>query len=85
MITTLSSKGQVVLPRAARAKLHLVSGTKLECTIQGDSIVLTPQNVRTSSPKLVEDKLTGLVVTQSPAEIGVITNEGVRRLLLDFP
>ena len=85
MITTLSSKGQVVLPRVARAKLHLVSGTKFECTIQGDSIVLTPQNVRKSFPKLVEDELTGLVVTESPSEIGVVTNEVVRNLLLDFP
>ena len=85
MITTLSSKGQVVLPRVARAKLHLVSGTKFECTIQGDSIVLTPQNVRKSSPQLIEDKKTGLIVTQSPSEIGLVTNEMIRNLLLDFP
>ena len=85
MITTLSSKGQVVLPRLARAKLHLVSGTKFECTIQGDSIVLTPQNVRKSSPQLVKDEVSGLIVTQSPSEIGFVTNDVVRNLLLDFP
>jgi AbrB family looped-hinge helix DNA binding protein len=85
VITTLSSKGQVVLPRVARAKLHLVSGTKFECTIQGDSIVLTPQNVRKSSPQLIEDKKTGLIVTQSPSEMGLVTNEMIRNLLLDFP
>lgn len=85
MITTLSSKGQVVLPRAARAKLHLVSGTKLECTIQGDSIVLTPQNVIKSSPQLVKNEMTGLIVTQSPSEIGFVTNDVIRNLLSDFP
>ena len=73
------------MPRVARAKLHLVSGTKFECTIQGDSIVLTPQNVRKSSPQLIEDKKTGLIVTQSPSEMGLVTNEMIRNLLLDFP
>ena len=85
MITKLSSKGQVVLPRVARAKLRLVSGTKFECTIQGDSIVLTPQNVRKSSPQLITDEATGLVVTQSPSEVGVVTNDVIRNLLTDFP
>jgi AbrB family looped-hinge helix DNA binding protein len=85
VITTLSSKGQVVLPRLARAKLHLVSGTKLDCTIQGDSIVLTPRNLRKAAPKLVKDDLTGLVVTQGPPEAGIVTNDVIRNLLLDFP
>ena len=85
MITTLSSKGQVVLPSVARAKLHLVPGTKLECTIQGDSIVLTPQNVRKSSPQLIKDDVTGLIVTQGPLETGSVTNDVIRSLLSDFP
>ena len=85
MITTLSSKGQVVLPRVARAKLQLLPGTKFECTIHGDSIVLTPQNIRKSSPELITDELTGLTVTQSPSAIGVVTSELVRDLLIDFP
>jgi len=85
VIATLSSKGQVVLPRVARAKLHLVSGTKFECTIQGDSIILTPQNLRKSPPQLVEDELTGLIVTQSPPDAGFVTNETICNLLVDFP
>ena len=85
MIATLSSKGQVVLPRVARAKLHLVSGTKFECTIQGDSIVLTPQNLKKSPPQLVEDALTGLIVTQSPPDVGVVTNDEIRNFLAEFP
>lgn len=85
MIATLSSKGQIVLPRVARAKLRLVSGTKFECTIQGDSIVLTPQNRKKSPPQLLEDELTGLIVTQSPPEEGFVTNDLIRKLLVDFP
>jgi hypothetical protein len=69
----------------ARAKLHLVSGTKFECTIQGDSIVLTPQNLRKSSPQLITDDATGLIVTQSPSEKGFVTNDVIRDLLADFP
>ncbi len=38
--TTLSTKGQIVLPQAIRAQLGLVAGNELEVTIQGDTLVL---------------------------------------------
>ena len=38
--TTLSTKGQIVLPQAIRAQLGLVAGNELEVTTQGDAVVL---------------------------------------------
>ena len=41
-VTAVSSKGQVVLPKAIRDSLSLVSGTKLMVLNDGDSILLKP-------------------------------------------
>ena len=41
-ITVVSSKGQVVLPKAIRAKLNLNAGSKLMVFSDGDNILLKP-------------------------------------------
>ena len=64
MVTTLSSKGQVVLPRLVRAKLNLSPGAKLECEVQGDFIVLKPQAPRSKVHETVDDEISGLRVTK---------------------
>ena len=84
MTTTLSSKGQVVLPRQARVRLHLRPGVKFACKVQGHSIVLTPEHPVTERPRLINDPKSGLRITKSPAETK-ITNEDVRAALIDFP
>lgn len=83
--TTLSSKGQVVLPRIVRSKLHLAPGTKLLCEIQGDSVVLTPEHPRSPDKEYVADPLTGLRVTKRPEKSELVTSEMVKALLADFP
>jgi AbrB family looped-hinge helix DNA binding protein len=40
--TTVSSKGQVVIPRALREKYGLTSGTRLEVAESDRGLVLTP-------------------------------------------
>jgi len=85
MITTLSSKGQVVLPRVARAKLRLVPGAKLICKVQGDAILLTPQAPRAKVRELVTDPITGLKVTKRTAGDPVVTSDMVRAIMADFP
>lgn len=85
METTLSTKGQVVLPRAARQKLSLSAGTKFACRIANGSIVLTPKTARTGKARLRRDPLTGLVITQSAAGFAAVTSEQVRAALADFP
>jgi AbrB family looped-hinge helix DNA binding protein len=84
MTTKLSSKGQVVLPKQARMRLHLRPGVKFVCKVQGHSIVLTPEHPVSERPRLMNDPKTGLRITRSPAEMKV-TREDVRAALMDFP
>ena len=84
MIATLSSKGQVVLPKLARMRLHLRAGMKFVCKVQGDPIVLTPEHPVSDPPRLIKDPKSGLCITKSGAETRV-TSEDVRAALLDFP
>lgn len=84
MTATLSSKGQIVLPKQARSRLRLQPGAKLVCKVDGDSIVLTPENPIAEQPKLIIDSRTGLRITKSPAQTKV-TTEQVRAAMREFP
>ena len=84
MISRLSSKGQIVLPKKVRSRLHLRPGATLICEVQGGSIVLTPEATAIERPKLVTDPKTGLRITKSPDRIEV-SSEDVRAAMLDFP
>ena len=85
MTTTLSSKGQVVLPKAARDKLRLRSGAKLLCRVRGESIVLIPQGIPASEPRIVRDPKSGLLVTLAPPDHPRITSDHVHAALAGFP
>lgn len=85
MTTTLSSKGQVVLPRLVRAKLRLMPGAKLTCEVQGDSIVLKPESAPAHKTKIVVDEITGLRVTKRTIPEAIVTSDMVKALLADFP
>ena len=84
MTTSLSSKGQVVLPKQARTRLQLRPGVKLVCKVQDGSIVLTPEHPASQRPKLVKHAASGLRITKSPTKTKV-TSEEVRAALSDFP
>jgi AbrB family looped-hinge helix DNA binding protein len=79
--TILSSKGQVVLPRLVRSKLHLVTGTKLFCEIQGDSVILRPAHARNFVREYVTDPQTGLRVTKVVKNRELVTSDMVKTLL----
>lgn len=83
--TILSSKGQVVLPKLVRSKLHLAPGTRLLCEIHGDSIVLTPEHPRCKTREYVTDPLTGLRVTKADDASEKVTTEMIKTLLEDYP
>lgn len=83
--TTLSSKGQVVLPRLVRSKLHLAPGTKFLCEIQGDSVILTPERARPFVREYVTDPLTGLRVTKAVDGVEPVTSDMIKTLLEDYP
>lgn len=85
METTLSTKGQIVLPQGARRRLALRPGTKFACRVAHGSIVLTPKTAPLARPRLVHDHATGLTITQGPANGLAVTSEHVRAVLADFP
>jgi len=85
METTLSTKGQIVLPHAARRKLALRPGVKFACRVADGSIVLTPKSPPPGRSRLVRDPSTGLMITRGPANGAIITSEDVRAILADFP
>jgi AbrB family looped-hinge helix DNA binding protein len=41
-VITVSGRGQIVIPREIRKRLHIVSGKKLVIKVEGDSAVMTP-------------------------------------------
>ena len=47
--TTVSSKGQVVIPRALREKYRLTSGTRLHVAESAEGLVLSPVQQAASS------------------------------------
>ncbi len=81
---TLSSKGQVVLPKQVRMRLRLKPGAKFTCKVQDQSIVLTPEQSNRERSKLVTDPATGLRITQSPAGVRV-TSADVQAAMAGFP
>ncbi|HEX9783435.1 MAG TPA: AbrB/MazE/SpoVT family DNA-binding domain-containing protein [Opitutaceae bacterium] len=82
METTVSTKGQVVLPQKARRELGIGPGTKLDCRIDGGSVVLTPKRTVVRKTRLVRDRVTGLIVTDGGP---TVTSEQVRAALAEFP
>lgn len=84
MTATLSTKGQIVLPKPVRVRLQLRPGAKLRCRVEGDSIILTAEQKSLERPTLVRDSRTGLMVTRSPAHLKV-TSADARAALSDFP
>jgi AbrB family looped-hinge helix DNA binding protein len=59
MQTKVSTKGQVLLPRAIRRRLNILAGDPLDANIGGGRIVLTPRRKRARRVKFVTDPVTG--------------------------
>lgn len=45
--TTLTSKGQLVIPKSVREALHLRPGTRFSVALEGDRIILEPTTTKT--------------------------------------
>jgi AbrB family looped-hinge helix DNA binding protein len=85
MRTTVSTKGQVVVPSNIRRKLGLQPGDSLEAKVEGQRIVLTPRRVHLRKARIVRDPVTKLPVLTAGAKAPKLTSAQVREVLTDFP
>lgn len=85
MRTTLSSKGQVVLPATIRRKLGLLPGASLEIALEAERIVLEPIRPRPPRPVLGIERRTGLPVLKASPRTPPLSSGQVKELLADFP
>lgn len=85
MRTTVSTKGQVVVPSRIRRKLGLQPGDSLEATIEGQHIVLTPRKLRSRKARIIRDPNTGLPTLTAGLKAPKLTSAEVREILADFP
>ena len=80
MQSTLTSKGQITLPKALRDELHLETGDKIhfERTAEG-TYVLRPKNVSVESLKgFLKDKYNGPPKTVEEMNEAIAENAGRR-------
>jgi len=80
--TTLSSKGQLVIPLGIRRRLGLGAGAKLRCELDGGRIVLEPEEGRGAVLKTAGD---GLPVLEAPPDAPEMNSETIKEILSDFP
>jgi AbrB family looped-hinge helix DNA binding protein len=85
MLTTVSTKGQVVVPGRIRRKLGLQPGDSLEARVEGQHIVLIPRKPRLRNPRIIRDPVTGLPVLTAGPKAPKLTSAAVREILADFP
>lgn len=85
MITTVSTKGQVVVPSRIRRKLGLRPGDSLNARLDGQHIVLTPRKIRSRKARIVRDPVTGLPALTAGPGGPELTSAEVRDTLADFP
>jgi AbrB family looped-hinge helix DNA binding protein len=67
--TTLSSKGQVVIPSEIRRKLGLPEGAVISCEVVDGKIVLDPGPARVKASLIDEDGRPVLVAPQGAPEM----------------
>jgi AbrB family looped-hinge helix DNA binding protein len=85
MITTVSTKGQVVIPSEMRRRLGIRPGDRLEARIDARHLVLLPYTKAPVKPHMTTSKKTGLPVASAPDDKSVITSKMVRDAMSEFP
>ena len=78
MNTTLSSKGQIVIPLEIRRKLGLPEGAVISCEIADGKIILDPNPHKTEAALVEED---GRPVLVAPPGAPKMTPELVKELM----
>jgi AbrB family looped-hinge helix DNA binding protein len=80
--TTLSSKGQLVIPLEIRRRLGLKAGDQFDCSVVEGNIVLQPHLLEHATLEMDED---GLPVLNAPPGAPEMSSERVKAILSDFP
>jgi AbrB family looped-hinge helix DNA binding protein len=85
MKTRVSTKGQVVIPRAVREKLQLRPGDPLDARIEAGHIILIPTRKPSRKARILRDPLTGLPVLTAGRNAPRLTSKQVADILAEFP
>jgi len=85
MQTTVSTKGQVVLPGPLRRRLDIRAGDPLDVNIEDSRIVLTPRRKRGRRVRIIKDPITGLPVLSAGVNAPTLTSKEVEEILSNFP
>lgn len=78
MTTTLSSKGQVVIPLEIRKRLGLPPGSVISCYLENGRIILDPLKEATSAQCISDDDYVAL---DAPAGAPEMTPERIKEIL----
>lgn len=84
MVTTVSTKGQVVAPNKIRRKLGLQPGDSLDARLEGQHIVPTPRKVRSRKARIIRDPISDLPVLTAGPKTPKLTSAEVSEILADF-
>jgi AbrB family looped-hinge helix DNA binding protein len=85
-ITTMSTKGQIVVPKEIRDRAGMDPGDKIEISLEGQIVQLKKLGQPERQPlKIKFDKETGLPYFVVPKDAPPITDEWVKQQLSDFP
>jgi AbrB family looped-hinge helix DNA binding protein len=80
--STLSTKGQLVIPTQYRRALNLQPGDKVEVTLKGQRLILERKSPRAA--KLTRGRFGRPVLVSAPGALAV-TTEAVNALLDELP
>ena len=81
MTTTLSSKGQIVIPLEIRKKLGLSTGAVISCALEDGRIVLDP---RGSAPRARLVSAADCLALEAPKGAPEMTPERVKEILAEL-
>jgi AbrB family looped-hinge helix DNA binding protein len=85
-ITTMSTKGQIVVPKEIRDRVGFDPGDKIEISLEGQMVQLRKAGQPERRPLRIRfDKETGLPHFVVPKDAPAITDEWVKQQLADFP
>jgi AbrB family looped-hinge helix DNA binding protein len=81
MQTTVSTKGQVVLPGPLRRKLGIQAGDAMDVIVEAGPIVLMPHKKKMRKGKIVSDPVTGLPVLSAGKNAPALSSREVAKML----